>query len=133
MIAASPNDEALGNPKQHKGAVERLMSLTATAGLLGSTDGRFYARVAVGSRREVYDLKSASFRDWLIDGYIRAGHEVPSDWAIRRVLGALEATARSEGGTPSICVRVGHDGNGPGDPSEYYLDLGGDSGQAIKI
>ena len=61
------------------------MNLTANAELLGSPDGNFFAKVAAGSRPEVYALESGAFRGWLIDGYIRACHEVPSDWAIRRV------------------------------------------------
>ena len=86
MKAASANKENVGNQKPYKGAVERLMSLTANAELLGSPDGNFFAKVAAGSRPEVYALESGAFRGWLIDGYIRACHEVPSDWAIRRVL-----------------------------------------------
>ncbi|MFI5460165.1 MAG: hypothetical protein ACHRXM_32515, partial [Isosphaerales bacterium] len=95
----------------------------------------FYAQVSVGGRREIYALRSAAFRDWLIDGYLRACREVPSDWAIRRVLGALEATARFEGGTPSIFIRAGHagNGNGNGHASDCYLDLGDPSGHAVKI
>ena len=46
---------------------------------------------------------------------------------------ALEATARFEGGTPSIFVRVGHDGNGNGNGSACYLDLADPGGQAVKI
>ena len=46
---------------------------------------------------------------------------------------ALEAIARFEGGTPSIFVRVGHDGNGAGTGSACYLDLADPAGQAVKI
>ena len=80
-------------------------------------------------------LRSAAFRDWLIDGYFRACGELPSDWSIRRVRAALEATARFEGGTPSIFVRVGHDGQtGNGrHGSACYLDLADPDGRAVRI
>jgi len=102
MIVPSPNDETIGNPREYEGPVKALLRLTETAGFLHSTDGCFYAQVSKGGRPEILALKSAAFRAWLIDGYLRAYREVPSDWAIRRVLGALEATARSEGRTASI-------------------------------
>jgi len=135
MTAPSPNDETIDNPREYEGPVKALLRLTATAGLLRSTDGCFYAKVAVGGRPEIYELKSPAFRAWLIDGYLRACREVPSDWAIRRVLGALEATARFEGGTPSIFIRVGRDvnGNDNGDVSDCYLDLADPGGHAVKI
>jgi len=133
MVNSSSNDEAIDNPLKHEGPVKALLRLTETAGLLRTIDGCFYARVAVGGRPEIHALKSASFRGWLIDSYLRACREIPSDWAIRRVLGALEATARSQGATPSISIRVGHDVNGNGDDSTCYLDLGDASGQAVKI
>jgi len=133
MIAPSSNAQTIDNPQEYEGPVQALLRLTETAGLLRSTDGSFHARVTVGNRPEIYALRSAQFRSWLIDGYLRACREVPSDWAMRRVLGALEATARFEGGTPSIFTRAGHDGNGNGDASACYLDLGDPSGQAIKI
>jgi len=52
-MANSPSSvETIANPQQEQGPVERLMSLTANAGLLRSTDGCFCARVQVGSRHE---------------------------------------------------------------------------------
>jgi len=112
MIAPSPNGETIDIPQQDEGPVEVLMRLAATAQLLRSTDGRLYAHVPIGGRREVYPLKSAPFRNWLVRGYLCDRGTVPSDWAIRRVLGALEALAWFEGEAPSISIRVGPDGNG---------------------
>ena len=43
-----------------------------------SADGRFFAQVPVGDRLEIYGLKSAAFRDWLIDGYLIDQPEPPS-------------------------------------------------------
>src|SRR4051812_25014958 len=109
MIATALSVEPAETSLEYVGPVKRLIGLTATAGLFRSTDGRSYARVSVGGRREIHALESLAFRDWLIDGYFRACRELPSEWAVRRVLAALEATARYEAGTPSVFVRVGHD------------------------
>jgi len=138
MSAPSPADETVGNPLKDEGPVKALLRLTETAGFLRTADGRFHARVSVGGRPETYPLRSAAFRDWLIDGYSRRG-ETPSDWSIRRVLARLEANARFEGGTPSVFVRVGHDGNadananGSGNGLACYLDLADPGGRAVKI
>ena len=96
-----------------------------------SADGRFCAQVPVGDRLEIYGLKSAAFRDWLIDGYLIGQPEPPSSWAIRRVVGMLEARARFNTGIPEVFIRVGQDGDGPDSP--YFLDLGDPSGRAIAI
>jgi hypothetical protein len=42
-----------------------------------------YARVPVGDRQEIYGLKSAAFRDWLIGGYFADQGEpgVVKSWA----------------------------------------------------
>jgi len=137
MILPPSPHETTDNHSEHEGPVDRLMRLTATAGFLRSNDERSYAEVKVGRRRDVYSLKSAAFRDWLIDRYDRDCRQLPSDWAIRRVLDALEAIARFEGGTPSIFIRVGHDagsnGNGNGNGTACYLDLADPSGHAVKI
>src|SRR6476661_845901 len=98
MISTAPTAEPTENFLESEGPVDQLLRLTETAGLLRSTDGRSYARVSVGGRSETHALKSAAFRDWLIDGYFRACRQVPSDWSMRRVLGALEAAARFEAG-----------------------------------
>ena len=45
--------------------------------------------------------------------------------------GRLRLGRRFDGGTPVVHVRVGRDGDG-GEP-DFYLDLGGSSGQAVKI
>jgi len=68
MVNPRSNDAVIENPLPDEGPVDRLMRLTANAGFLRSTDGRFYAQVSVGSRTEVYALRSAAFRAWLIDG-----------------------------------------------------------------
>jgi hypothetical protein len=133
MVNPSSNGEPIDNPLERERPVKALLRLTGTAVFLRSTDGRFHARVQVGGRPEIYALRSPAFRDWLIDRYFQACAEVPSDWSIRRALAKLEATARFEGGTPSIFTRVGHDGDEYGNGSACYLDLADPAGRAIRI
>ena len=97
-------------------AVSLLSHLASSAGLLRSADGAF-AQVPVGDRLEIYKLKSAAFRHWLIDGYMRYRSEPPSGWAISRVVGMREARARFQGGIPDVFIRVGKTGGELG----YYL------------
>ena len=96
-----------------------------------SGDGGFACGCRSGTRHEVHGLRSAGFRDWLIDGYFIERQEPPSTAAIMRVVSLLEARARFDGGTPPVFVRVGQGGDPSG--SSYFLDLGDSSGAAIKI
>jgi hypothetical protein len=93
-------------------SVQVLSRLASIAKLFRSADGRFCAQVPVGNRLEFYRLKSAAFRDWLIDGFLIDQPEPPSSWAIRRVVGMLEARARFNTGIPEVFIRVGQDGDG---------------------
>jgi len=116
---------------ERESPVEVLLRLASGAGFFRSADGRLFAQVPVGSRHEIFGLKSAAFRDWLIAGYFADRGEIPSPWVIRRVLTALEARARFGKGRPSVFIRVGHDG--AGNASAYYIDLGDPSGQAVHV
>ena len=55
-------------------------------------------------------VKSAAFRDWLIDGFLIDQPEPPSRWAIRRGVGMLESRARFNTGIPEVFIRVGDGG-----------------------
>jgi hypothetical protein len=131
-------DVHIDDRNQHKGAVDRLIRLTADGWLLRSSDGRFMAQVEARGRREIYAIRSPAFRDWLIDGYLREFRQVPSDWCLRRARGALEATARFKIGTPSVFVRVGQDATAPnerdGNPAPcFFLDLADSAGRAVEV
>ena len=72
-------------------AVESLLRLASAAQFVRSADGRLHARVPIDDRREIYGLKSASFRDWLIERYRSEGGQPPQADVVRRVLTSLEA------------------------------------------
>ena len=125
------NEGGAGATMADEGPVKVLLRVATNARLFRSTDGRLLARVPVQSRREVYAFKSRAFRDWLVGGYFRECEELPTDTAVRRVLGALEAFARFDAGTPPVFIRVGRKRNSHDSP--YYFDLGDSSGQAVEI
>jgi hypothetical protein len=106
-----------------------LSHLASSARLLRSADGRYCAQVPVGDRLEIFKLRSAAFRDWLIAGYVMYQPEPPSSWAISRVVAMLEAQARFNAGIPDVFIRVGSTGGDSG----YFLDLGDSTGQAAAI
>jgi hypothetical protein len=131
MFPSIPDDEINDNSRKRESQVVLLARLADHARLFHSADGRLYAQVPVGDRQEIYGLTSSGFRDWLVDGYLIDQLEPPSAWAIRRVVGMLEARARFSDAIPEVYVRVGRDGDGENAP--YFLDLGDPSGRAIEI
>jgi hypothetical protein len=124
-----------GGRAERPDVVGVLSELARAARLFRSADGRYCAQVPVGDRLEIFGLGSAAFRDWLIDGYLTRQNEAPSNWAIRRVIGTLEARARFCAGLPEVFVRVGQDDADDGGErgSSYFLDLGDATGQAVAI
>ena len=130
MSIPSPSGES-EHELEHASAVEVLASVASDARLFRSNDGRLFAQVSVGDRLEIYGLKSAAFRDWLVHGYLTHRAEAPSQGAIRRAVGMLEARARFEADVPEVFVRVGksEDGKGPA----FVIDLGDRTGTAIVI
>jgi hypothetical protein len=120
-----------GERRERRSSMQVLANLAAKAQMFRSPDGRFCAQVPVGDRLEIFGLRSAAFRDWLIDGYLADQPEPPSNWAIRRVIGALEAKARFTSGVPEVFVRVGQHGDEAA--LTYFLDLGDSSGRAVAI
>ena len=58
--------EETGEKRERQSSVRVLTQLASGARLFRSADGHFCAQVRVGDRLEIYGLKSAGFRDWLI-------------------------------------------------------------------
>jgi hypothetical protein len=133
MPSPEGDDEVFDNADEAESAVKALQRLALSARCYRSADGRLHARVPVGDRFEIYGLNSSGFRNWLTEGYFLDRGEPPSQWAIRRVVGLLEARAQFDGGTPSVFVRVGRQTDSDGKVATYFLDLGDPSGRAVRI
>ena len=108
-----------------------LMSRALSARFFRSPDDRYYARVCIDGRYEIYRLDSSSFRDWLIEGCRSNQLNTPSEAMIRRVVHSLEIRSRQIGSDSTVFLRVGGDGNDA--DSTYFLDLGDASGRAVKV
>jgi hypothetical protein len=122
-------NETAGALPEAEGTISVLLRLAGAARLSRSADGGIHVQVPVAGRNETFGLKSAGFRDWLVDGYFAERRAPVSPAAIKRVVSVLEARARFDGATPSVFVRVARDGGG----SAYYLDLGDAAGRAVRI
>jgi hypothetical protein len=132
VAAASPDaNVTIDDLPKHDGRVAALLRIAGAARYLRLSDGRLCAQVPLGRRHEIYDLRSTAFRRWLVARFFREHRGIPSDWAIRRVLGALAAMAWFDGDPRSIFVRVGPGAGG--DDTTSTLDLGDPTGQAIQI
>ena len=82
-------------------------------------------------RYEFYELKSAGFRNWLLDTYLSTYQQSPSNAVLSRVVAVLEARVQFEGSLPAVHVRVASDGEGERRIS--YLDLCDVEGRAVEI
>ena len=111
--------------------VDVLLRLVSGARLHRGTDGRLYARVPVGGHHDFYELRSAAFRDWLVDAYFLEREEPPKTSAVSRVIAVLEAQARFQGTVRPVFVRVAREDTTVS--PAYYLDLGDPSGVAVEI
>jgi hypothetical protein len=115
--------------KSNPNPIETMLKLVSCAQLSRGADGRPFARVPVEDRFEFYELRSAAFRNWLVDAYLDRCDEPPSKLAISRVVAVLEARAQFRGTIPAVHVRVASASGG----DVFYLDLGDLQGRAVEI
>ena len=109
--------------------IETMLKLVSCAQLSRGTDGRTFVRVPVLERFELYELKSAAFRNWLVDAYFDQYKEPPSRLAVSRVVAVLEARAQFRGTIPAVHIRVAS----ASERDVFYLDLGDHEGRAVEI
>ncbi len=126
-----PKQELPSNKTEEGCTVESLLGLTSCARFFRAIDGRFHACLPVNNRHDIVGLKSATFRDWLVDQYLSKHQKLPQQWVVRQAISALEARARFEVHRPPVHIRVGF--GLADDVASAYLDLGDSSGQAVKI
>jgi hypothetical protein len=129
MTTPKPRSSKRRVSKPNLTPIETMLKLVSCAQLSRGADGRPFARVPVLDRFEFYELRSAAFRNWLVDAYLGECKEPPSRLAISRVVAVLEARAQFRGTIPAVHIRVGS----PGDGDVFYLDLGDQEGRAVEI
>jgi hypothetical protein len=131
MLTPSCRAETNGHVQNGESVVDGLLRLAAKSRTFRSADGRFFAQVPVGDRHEVHPLTSNAIRVWLLDSFRSDRGELPSAYAVSRVLDALEAQARIDGVSPALRVRIGRDAGADG--TAFFLDLGDSSGRAVRV
>jgi hypothetical protein len=113
------------------GPIKTLLRMVSCTQLHRGAGGRPFVRVPVDDRFEFYELKSAAFRNWLVETYLSTYQQTPSIALLNRVVAVLEARAQFEGSLPAVHVRVAADGEGERHVS--YLDLCDIEGRAVEI
>jgi len=130
-----------------------LRSLARQMRLVRGLDHRFYAQIPIDGHKEVHELRSAAFEDWLILNYRQRQMPVPGAGRLKSLIRTFEADAAMSGSTEAVWVRV-VDGSGrsrAGRQAEalgrrdapvpsradaaavYYLDLGDSSWRSVEI
>ncbi len=107
------------------------LSLLSQTRLFRSGDGQFHARLPIGDRDEVFALKSAEFREWLIESYRAECGDVLSGRALRRTISSFHSRARTAEATPEMHVRIGREE--VVGLEHWYVDLGDSTRMAIRI
>jgi len=121
-----------------------LRSLARQIRVARGLDHRFYAQIPIDGHKQVHELRSASFENWLIMNYLQRQRPVPGAGRLKSLIRAFEADAARRGDTETVWVRVADgsscgragmqaEGHGRPDavvpssadaPAVYYLDLG---------
>ncbi len=107
--------------------IETMLKIVSCVQLSRGADGQTFARVPIQDRFEFYEVRSAAFRNWLVDAYFDQCKEPPSKLAISRVIAVLEARAHFRGTIPPAHIRVASASD------VFYLDLADLEGRAVEI
>jgi len=134
LLGVAGPDEVLGLFKAAEGApdfqktqAQVLIELADGAEFFHSPSGEGFARLEVEDHHEVWSLRSAGFRQWLILRYFRKVEKPPSAQALQDAIGVLAAKAQFDGQEISVAVRVAEHGG------KIYIDLGNDKWSAVEI
>ena len=105
----------------------QLLTLAARLEFFHSPAGRAYVTLPRAGHEETHPLRSAAFREYLLDRYYRLYKRPAGRAALDDALSVLEARARFEGEEHEVHVRVGEkDG-------KLYIDLGNANFDVVEI
>ena len=65
-------------PQATESVIDGLLRIAGAARFFRSADGQFHARVPLKNRHAILGLKSADFRDWLIESFRSDRGELPT-------------------------------------------------------
>jgi hypothetical protein len=126
QVTGDSNKE--GKQRQADSQASVLLALASSAQLFHAPDQRCFARIDVGDHREVYALRSAEFRRWIIRAFYLKEKKPPSSEAIQTAIATLEAMATFDGSEEPVFVRVA-----PASDGSIFIDLGNASWNAVKV
>jgi hypothetical protein len=110
-------------------SAEVLLRIAERARFFPGNDDRFYARFAVDDHEETHELRSSSFRRWLIREFRKETRGFVPVEALNGLIASLEADAEDAGPKETVHLRIGGDLEG----TVIYVDLGDRSRRAVAI
>ncbi len=127
-VLREPNADAVADADERESQADGLIRLGAAGALFCDALGAGYARIAVGSHRECWPLRSKGFRRWLIGAFYAESGRAPNNDAVSTALGVLEAKAQFDSAAVPVHVRIAPDAD-----DGLYLDLGDPDWRAIHV
>jgi hypothetical protein len=110
-----------------------LIRLASKAELFHTPDGEFFATITVDGHREHHPIESDQVEDWLFDLFHAETAKVPSKEALKGAVQLLRAHARKSSPEHPVSLRMASDPAMPDYDPAYYVDLGRDDRQAVKV
>jgi putative DNA primase/helicase len=126
--ATDPKKKIKPKPESAPSHADTLLKLASSAELFHSPDQRCFARIEASGHRENHEIKSTSFRRWLIARFLKKRGKAPSSESLQNAIATLDAKAAFAGSEHEVYVRVA-----PGPDEEVYIDLGGPAWEAVKV
>ncbi len=114
---------------ERESTAEILMRIAVRGRYFPGDDDRFYSQFAVGDHEETHELRSSSFRRWLIREFHKETRGFVPVEALNNLIATLEADAEDAGPLQNVHLRVGGDLEG----AVIYLDLGDPTRRAVAI
>jgi hypothetical protein len=94
---------------------------------LHTEDLRPYAALSINGHREIWPIRSQSFRNWLVGQFYRASNQPPSTEALQQPLALFCARAQFDGRECPVGIRVLASGG------NMYVNLADDEWRTIEI
>lgn len=106
---------------------QRLIEIGSQAKLFHDPEGVAWAQVEMGGHKEVYKLRSDSFKQWLKRIYYQKFAGIPSQQSTEGAMHVLEAEAQFNGDAETVYVRYAY-ANG-----SIYIDLCDADWRCVKV
>jgi hypothetical protein len=132
-VDAPDREDAEGEQGQREPQAKTLLRLAAGFELFHAPDGRAYASVPMAGHTECHPVRGTALKSWLIRAFHVATGAPPSSEAVTAAIGVLEATARFDGPTLPVFIRVAPAADSTAEAPAYVLDLADASWRAARV